>query len=186
MYTCLFHVINFINKQLMIIATNHIQMSSISQAIHQTQKTIISARRKEPSWFKSKLQKQPEIWKFWENPPTLTESSSMRTATRIPRQKHSLRCFFADLDFCQNPPSWTMSQRLWVSTNCSKGELHIVGSIALRKWFFANSKSNDNALWGSWKMGSKRANFDNLFLCQFWSKISKILHIAPLTPQLPK
>ena len=44
----------------------------------------------------------------------------------------------------------------------------------------------DNALWGSWKMGSKVANFDKLFLCQFWSKISKILHIAPLTPQLPK
>ena len=43
-----------------------------------------------------------------------------------------------------------------------------------------------NALWGSWKMGSKVANFDKLFLCQFWSKISKILHIAPLTPQLPK
>ena len=40
--------------------------------------------------------------------------------------------------------------------------------------------------WGSLKMGSKVANFDKLFLWQFWSKNSKILHIAPLTPQLPK
>ena len=36
------------------------------------------------------------------------------------------------------------------------------------------------ALWGSWKMGSEVGNFDKSFLCQFWSKMSEIFHIAPL------
>ena len=43
-----------------------------------------------------------------------------------------------------------------------------------------------NALWVSWKTELKVANFDKLFLHGFWSRSSKIWHIAPWTPQLPK
>ena len=43
-----------------------------------------------------------------------------------------------------------------------------------------------NALCSSWKVGSKVADFDKSFLCGCWSKRSKILHIVPSTPNLPK
>ena len=42
-----------------------------------------------------------------------------------------------------------------------------------------------NALWGSWKMESKVANFDKLFLCGCHSKSLKKLHIAPSIPNYP-
>ena len=48
------------------------------------------------------------------------------------------------------------------------------------------NSNGSNALWGRCKMESKVPNFDKLFLHGFWSRSSKILHIAPSTPQLPK
>ena len=39
------------------------------------------------------------------------------------------------------------------------------------------------ALWGSWQMGSKLVNFDQIFLCGYWPKSFKILHRAPQTPK---
>ena len=51
---------------------------------------------------------------------------------------------------------------------------------------FINPMKVYNALWGSWKTGSKVVNFDKLFLRGIWPKISQILHRAALTPPKPK
>ena len=55
--------------------------------------------------------------------------------------------------------------------------------MLLSHCFFRWASTWTNALWVSWKMGSKVVNFDKLFLHQFLTKIYQNLRDDVLTPQ---